>query len=147
MKDAVLPKQRPLAPTRSAVPVLPATRYPGIAADRRPASLAAATSLIVVAGCVITSRRATRRKRGSRRAATLLGVAVGTIYAGTAALIKASTNLAQYGPAALFTGWQLCALLAAGRLWVEWRIYEDRKSCGSAESSCCVKVEASWFRF
>jgi len=70
--------------------------------DRLPASLAAATSLVVVAGCVITSRRATRRKLGSRRAAALLGVAVGTIYAGTAALIKASTNLAaQHGPAAL----------------------------------------------
>jgi len=84
--------------------------------DPLPASLAAATSLIVVVGCVITSRRATRRKPGSRRAAALLGVAVGTIYAGTAALIKASTNLAQHGPAALLTGWQLYALLAAGAL-------------------------------
>ena len=82
--------------------------------DRLLASLAAATALIVVAGCVITSRRATRRKLGSRRAAALLGVAVGTIYAGTAALIKASTNLAQHGPAALLTSWQLYALLAAG---------------------------------
>jgi drug/metabolite transporter (DMT)-like permease len=82
--------------------------------DRLLASLAAVTSLILVAVCVITSRRATRRKPGSRRAAALLGVAVGTIYAGTAALIKASTNLAQHGPAALLTGWQFYALLAAG---------------------------------
>jgi hypothetical protein len=83
--------------------------------DQLPASLAAATSLLVVAVCVITSRRHTRRKLGSRRAAALLGVAVGTIYAGTAALIKASTNLAaQHGLAALLTSWQLYALLAAG---------------------------------
>lgn len=82
--------------------------------DRLPAILAAATSLVVVAGCVITSRRATRRKLGSRRAAALLGVAVGTIYAGTAALIKACTNLIQHGPVALLTSWQLYALLAAG---------------------------------
>lgn len=82
--------------------------------DRLPAALAAGTSLIAVASCVIASRVATRRKLGSRRAAALLGVAVGTIYAGTAALIKASTNLAQHGPAALLASWQLYALLAAG---------------------------------
>jgi len=82
--------------------------------DPLPAALAAATALVVVAGCVITSRRATRRKLASRRAAALLGVAVGTIYAGTAALIKASTNVAQHGPAALLSSWQLYALLAAG---------------------------------
>jgi drug/metabolite transporter (DMT)-like permease len=86
--------------------------------DRLPAVLAAATSLVVVVGCLITSRRATRRKLGSRRAAALLGVAVGTIYAGTAALIKACTNLAQHGPVALLTSWQPYALLAAGAVGV-----------------------------
>jgi drug/metabolite transporter (DMT)-like permease len=82
--------------------------------DPLPASLAAVASLLVVAVCIIASRRHTRRKLGSRRAAALLGVAVGTIYAGTAALIKAVTNLAQHGPVALLTSWQLYALLAAG---------------------------------
>ncbi len=83
--------------------------------DRWPAIFTAATALIFVAACVITSRRATRRKLGSRRAAALLGVAVGTIYAGTAALIKAGTNiLLQHGPVALLTSWQLYAVIAAG---------------------------------
>jgi drug/metabolite transporter (DMT)-like permease len=82
--------------------------------DRLPAILAAAISLVVVIGCLIASRRASARKLGSLRAAALLGVAVGTIYAGTAALIKASTDLAQDGPVALLTSWQLYALLVAG---------------------------------
>ena len=86
--------------------------------DRLPAILAAVTSLVVVIGCLITSRRATARKLGSRRAAALLGVAVGTIYAGTAALIKASTTLAQHGPATLLTSWQLYALLVVGAVGV-----------------------------
>lgn len=82
--------------------------------DRLPAILAAATCLVVVIGCLITSRRATARKLGSLRAAALLGIAVGTIYAGTAALIKASTDVAQHGPVALLTSWPLYALLVAG---------------------------------
>ena len=82
--------------------------------DQLPAVLAAAASIVVVAGCVIASRRATRRKLGSRRAAALLGIGVGVIYAGTAALIKACTNLAADGPVALLTSWQLYALVAAG---------------------------------
>jgi hypothetical protein len=86
--------------------------------DRLTAILAAAASLVVVIGCLVTSRRATARKPGSRRAAALLGVAVGTIYAGTAALIKAATDLAQHGPAALLTSWQLYALLVAGAVGV-----------------------------
>jgi len=84
--------------------------------DRPAAMVAAAASLILVVGCVVTSRRHTRRKLNSKRAAALLGVAVGTIYAGTAALIKACTNLAADGPAALLTSWQLYALVAAGAI-------------------------------
>ncbi|MDQ5840667.1 MAG: DMT family transporter, partial [Chloroflexota bacterium] len=86
--------------------------------DRLPVILAAATSLLVVVGCLIASRRATARKRASLRAAALLGAAVGTIYAGTAALIKASTDLAQHGPVALLTSWQPYALLVAGAVGV-----------------------------
>ncbi|WP_411284242.1 DMT family transporter [Lapillicoccus sp.] len=82
--------------------------------DQLPAALAAVASIVMVAGCVVASRRATRRKLGSRRAAALLGIGVGTIYAGTAALIKACTNLAADGPAALLTSWQPYALVAAG---------------------------------
>jgi len=86
--------------------------------DRLPAVLAAATSLLIVIGCLASSRRASARNPGSRRAAALLGVAVGTIYAGTAALIKTSTDLAQNGPLALLTGWQPYALLVAGGVGV-----------------------------
>lgn len=83
--------------------------------DGLSAALTAGAALLLVAVCVVTSRRLTRRKLGSRRAAALLGVAVGTIYAGTAALIKACTNiLLQHGPAALLTSWQLYAVVAAG---------------------------------
>jgi len=38
------------------------------------------------------------------------------IYAGTAALIKACTNLAAGGPATLLTSWQPYALVAAGAM-------------------------------
>jgi hypothetical protein len=83
--------------------------------DRFPAILSSAASLVLVTACVVASRRATRRKLDSRRAAALLGVAVGTIYAGTAALIKACTNiLVQHGLVALVTSWQLYAVITAG---------------------------------
>jgi len=83
--------------------------------DRLPAILSTATALVLVTACVVASRRATRRRLDSRRAAALLGVAAGTIYAGTAALIKSCTNiLIQHGPAALLTSWQLYAVIAAG---------------------------------
>ncbi len=82
--------------------------------DRSAAVVTAAAFLLAVAGCTIASRRYTRRKLDSRRAAALLGVAAGTIYAGTAALIKACTKILQHGPVALLTSWQLYALIIAG---------------------------------
>jgi len=83
--------------------------------DRFLAILSSAASLVLVTACVVASRRATRRKLDSRRAAALLGVAVGTIYAGTTALIKACTNiLVQHGLVALVTSWQLYAVITAG---------------------------------
>lgn len=88
------------------------------AANRLPAVLAATASVVVVAGCVAVARRAMRRKLASKRAASLLGVAVGTIYAGTAALMKACTNIAQHGLGSLFTSWPLYALLASGAVGV-----------------------------
>ncbi len=41
-------------------------------------------------------------------------MAVGTIYAATAALLKALTGIALHGPVALFTSWQLYAVVVAG---------------------------------
>lgn len=84
-------------------------------ADRLPAVLAAVSILAAVVSFVVASRRFSRRKWGSRRAAALLGVAAGAIYAGTAALIKVCTNVAaDHGPLALLTSWQVYALIAAG---------------------------------
>ena len=55
-----------------------------------------------------------RREPNGARAAALLGIAVGVIYAITAALLKTATDIAARGPAALFTSWQLYVLVAVG---------------------------------
>jgi len=79
-------------------------------ADRVPAVAAAVIGVVLAIGCVLLGRR---QSPGSRSAA-LLGVAVGTIYAATAALLKALTGIALHGPVALFTSWQLYAVVVAG---------------------------------
>ena len=79
-------------------------------ADRIPAAAAAVIGVVLAIGCVLLGRR---QSPGSRSAA-LLGVAVGTIYAATAALLKALTGIALHGPVALFTNWQLYAVAVAG---------------------------------
>ena len=78
--------------------------------DRALAVAAAVVGVVLAVGCVLLGRR--RSPRG--RSAALLGVAVGTIYAATAALLKALTGIALHGPVALFTSWQLYAVLIAG---------------------------------
>lgn len=84
-------------------------------ADRLPAVLAGLAILAAVVTLVAASRRFSSRKLGSRRAAALLGVAVGAVYAGTAALIKTCSNVvASHGPLALLTSWQLYCLIVAG---------------------------------
>ena len=84
--------------------------------DRPSAAWASALSLAVVIGCVVAARRVTHRSVRLRLAPALLGIAVGTIYAGTAALIKACTKVAEHGLLALVASWQLYALVAAGAL-------------------------------
>ncbi len=79
-------------------------------ADRVPAAAAAVIGVVLAIGCVLLGRR---QSPGGRSAA-LLGVAVGTIYAATAALLKALTGIALHGPVALFTSWQLYAVVVAG---------------------------------
>lgn len=86
--------------------------------DRLAAKVAAAAAVAVVAGCVLTARRAMRRKPTSKRAAGLMGVAVGTIYAGTAALMKTCAGVLSHGPGALLGSWPLYALIAAGAVGV-----------------------------
>jgi drug/metabolite transporter (DMT)-like permease len=81
------------------------------AADRLPAIIAALVGLVAATMCLILARRAVP---AAGRAA-LIGVAVGTIYAATAALIKAATNvLTRHGLGALVISWQLYTVLVLG---------------------------------
>lgn len=79
-------------------------------ADRIPAVVAAVVGAVLATACVLLGRR----QRHGGRSAALLGVAVGAIYASTAALLKALTNIALHGPVALFTSWQLYAVVLLG---------------------------------
>lgn len=85
----------------------PATNEPP---DRVPAVTAGVIGVVLAIACVLLGRR----QRPGGRSAALLGVAVGTIYAATAALLKALTGIALHGPVALLTSWQLYAVLVAG---------------------------------
>ena len=80
------------------------------AADRGPAAVCAALALLLAAACVLGGRRGPARRR-----ARLLGMAVGTLYACTAVLIKAATEVwGQSGPVAMLTSWQLPVLVVCG---------------------------------
>jgi drug/metabolite transporter (DMT)-like permease len=78
--------------------------------DRAPAVIAGMTGALVALACVLTGRRLSP---GGNKAA-LLGIAVGLIYAGTAALLKAATTIAVQDPARLFISWQLYLTIVLG---------------------------------
>ncbi len=79
--------------------------------DRLPAAIAAAVGLLTAGLCLALARG---QVPPAGRAA-LIGTAVGAIYAATAALIKATTNvLAAHGPVAVLTAWQLYATVVLG---------------------------------
>jgi hypothetical protein len=80
------------------------------APDRAPAFAAGATGLALALACIALGRRT----RSGGRAAALLGVATGAIYAADAALLKAITDLAHHGVAAVLTSWQLYTVLVLG---------------------------------
>ncbi len=77
--------------------------------DHSDALTAAAIGIVLAAVCVSLARR----QRGGRSAA-LLGIAVGTVYASTAALIKGVTDLALRGPLVLLSSWQPYTLVVVG---------------------------------
>lgn len=83
---------------------------PPEAVDRISALLVALTGLGLTAGCVVIGRRG----GPAARSAAVLGVAVGTVYAATAALIKELTTIASAGPVAVLLSWQLLALVVLG---------------------------------
>lgn len=78
-------------------------------ADPIPAALAAAGAVLAAVICVVLGRR-----RSGTAAAALLGVSAGIAFAGTAALIKTSTDVLVSGPLALLTSWPLYALVGVG---------------------------------
>lgn len=79
-------------------------------ADTGPAVGLSVGGVLVVVGASVLARK----RRGTARA-LLLGVAAGVAFAGTAALIKTAGDLlASNGLVALFAGWPLWAVLAAG---------------------------------
>ena len=79
-------------------------------ADRLPAVIAGVIGAMLAAACVEVGRR----QKTTGRGAALLGVAVGVIYAGTAALIKAVTDIGVAHPLRVLISWQLYLALAAG---------------------------------
>jgi hypothetical protein len=80
------------------------------AVDRLPALIAAVIGVGLAIGCVVLARGSAQRGRS----AALLGIAVGLIYAGNAALLKTLTSLASHGIAAVAASWQLWTLIGAG---------------------------------
>jgi drug/metabolite transporter (DMT)-like permease len=80
------------------------------AADRGAAAISGGLAVVLALSCVAVARRVP-----SGRRAALLGTAVGTLYAFTAVLIKAATDvLANKGVWSMLTSWQLLVLLACG---------------------------------
>lgn len=77
-----------------------------------------AVNVGLVAALVVAGRRAGRRSNadsaGNPHQAALLGVAAGATFGLTAALMKGMTDVYARGFAALFTSWQLYAMIAAG---------------------------------
>ncbi|TWP36067.1 DMT family transporter [Leekyejoonella antrihumi] len=73
----------------------------------------------IVVGClgivmVLVLIELGRRQRVHHQKAAVLGIAVGIVYAASAALLKAVTDVASSGLLHIFTSWQLYAFVAAG---------------------------------
>lgn len=81
-------------------------------ADRGPALAAALIGIALAAACVRLGQ--IQSSRG--RAAALMGVALGAVYAATAGLLKALTDIGLHSPVALISSWQLYALIVLGAL-------------------------------
>jgi len=81
-------------------------------ADRWPAVVVGACGIVLAGVCVELGRR----QRHGGRSAALLGIAVGTIYAALAALLKAVTDIVTRSPLDVFTSWQLYVVVVIGAL-------------------------------
>lgn len=83
---------------------------PSSEVDRLPAAVAAAAGGVLAAVCVVLGRKMS----GPAVRAALLGVALGVVFAGTAALLKALTDIAARNPAGIIVSWQLYAVIPLG---------------------------------
>lgn len=81
-------------------------------ADRWPAAVVGACGVVLAGACVEIGRR----QRHGGRSAALLGIAVGTIYAALAALLKAVTDIVARSPLHIFISWQLYVVVIIGAL-------------------------------
>ncbi|HEX8082103.1 MAG TPA: DMT family transporter [Jatrophihabitans sp.] len=80
--------------------------------DRLPAAVAAVAGVGLALVCLMLAHR----RRPAADAAALIGVAVGIVYAATAALLKGLTDRAVLGPMAALTSWQLYTVLVVGAI-------------------------------
>jgi drug/metabolite transporter (DMT)-like permease len=80
--------------------------------DRAPAAFGAIIGAVVAAVCVELGRR----QRGPGRTAALMGLALGVVYAGTAALLKAITDVGARSPWHVLASWQLYVALLLGAI-------------------------------
>jgi drug/metabolite transporter (DMT)-like permease len=80
--------------------------------DRLPAVVAACVGVVLALACVLLAHR----RRPAADAAALMGVAVGVVYAASAALLKGLTDQAVHGPWAALTSWQLYAVIVVGAI-------------------------------
>lgn len=80
--------------------------------DRLPAVVAAVAGVGLALACLVLAHR----RRPAADAAALIGVAVGVVYAATAALLKALADRAGHGPTAVLTSWQLYTVLVVGAI-------------------------------
>lgn len=80
--------------------------------DRVPATIAALCGVAVAAVFLESGRRQT----SEGRSAALMGIGLGTIYAATAALLKAVSDIGVRGVVPLATSWQLYVLLVLGAI-------------------------------
>lgn len=80
--------------------------------DRLPAVVAACVGLLVALTCLVLAHR----RKPAADAAALTGVAVGVVYAASAALLKGLTDRAVHGPWVALTSWQLYAVIVVGAI-------------------------------
>jgi hypothetical protein len=80
--------------------------------DRLPAVVAATAGVALSLACLLLAHR----RRPAADAAALIGVAVGVVYAATAALLKGLTDRAVHGPVAALTSWQLYTVVVVGAI-------------------------------